>query len=326
MCNTLELRAATLPMPTGAQSFRWLERVPDVESRHGILEVLKSPRRVLEVRRALDSGEGAAECIERIRHREIALVALLVDGEPMALGELSFQLRVETGFDAQFRELLRSTGLFSRMRTNCSPRDWDQLMDDVDRNVIAVVNDYDACAPSWIELCEKFNAPPRPEFRQMFKQAEPVIRQHLLNAWAVVALQAVQPCFTRWSLGPRVAVGLGSALAVNNTAQHLDMSGRSISDEGVRAFAKALHWNTTLTVLALAHNDLDDTAAKLLAAAVAVNRGLLQLSLAHNKITQAGALWLAKKGLGCNASLQQLDLRGHDFPAWVGELDKRILV
>jgi len=312
-----------------AEAFQWLEKVPSVERGSGVFEVLKSPRRIFQVSLALRHRcamrKDAAIYIDKIRKGETVLVALLQDGEAQAMGELRFQMHVDTGFDVQFCELLCRRRLFACLRTNCSRGEWDQLMHAVDCDVIKFVKGYGACIPSWVELVEADNRPPRREFHQMFDEAGPQLVQHLLNAWAVMALQVERPRFTCWTIGPRAAVGLGKALAENKAARELDLSGRSVSDEGVCAIAQALHQNETLTALVLAYNDLGDGVTRVLAFAMAANHGLLELSLAHNRVTSIGALLLTK-GLACNTSLRLLDLRGNGLPLWVGELDERILI
>jgi len=315
-----------------SEAFHWLVKVPNVEQGRFLFEVVKTPQRVFEYGLALSNccanREYAAVYIDKIRSREIALVALLLDGKPQGLGELRFQMRVDVGFDGEFRDLLREKGLFTRLFTNCSPGDWDLLMRDVDAAAMVRVargSNYDACVPSWIQRSGANNKTLEPELLQKSYQAEPQLRQDVLKAWAVDALGAEQPRFTPWTLGPRVAMALGFALAEDKTAQQLDMSSRSVSDEGVRAIAKALHRNETLTSLVLANNELGDKAMKPLGVALAQNRGLLTLSLAHNRISETGAQALTK-GLGLNPSLQLLDLRDNGLPLWVGNLDARIKI
>jgi len=100
---------------------------------------------------------------------------------------------------------------------------------------------------------------------------------------------------------------VGQALKSNTTLTQLALGWNSITAEGAKPLAAALHVNRRLEVLDLQSNKLDDLACEYFAPALEANSVVSSLDLHNNSITDAGCKNLCK-ALKTNETLTALYL------------------
>jgi len=108
---------------------------------------------------------------------------------------------------------------------------------------------------------------------------------------------------------------LGEALAVNKSAQYLDLfNNPSITNDGWREFFKCMrNPDSSLKKLDLSDCSIDDEGVATIMNALVGNVSLKRLSLLDNNITSRGLMTIFNSLLNCEVSIEDMDLRGNSI-------------
>ncbi|KAL0242539.1 hypothetical protein GEMRC1_005102 [Eukaryota sp. GEM-RC1] len=104
-----------------------------------------------------------------------------------------------------------------------------------------------------------------------------------------------------------VSMLLIEALKVNSSVTSVDLSGKSIGDEGATALAEVLKVNSSVTSVDLSYNSIGDEGARVLAEALKVNTSVTTVDMGYNSIGDEGARALAE-ALKVNSSVTSVNL------------------